>query len=96
LDVLQEKKKIIYRWQEIEEILVRPFVGPMIGMEIFVANKKSYMFNFFSLANIQELIRAIEKIQIIRRYDFNLITDPIKAFKNNMIAENWKTGEKSN
>lgn len=96
IDVLQEKKKIIFRWQEIEEILVRPFMGPMIGLEIFVANKKSYSFNFFELAKLQELTRAIEKIQIIRKYDFNLITDPIKAFKNNLIAENWKTGEKSN
>jgi hypothetical protein len=33
-DCRKTKKKLIYRWSEIEEIMVKPFFGPMIGIEI--------------------------------------------------------------
>lgn len=92
-------RRLIYRWHEIEEILVKPFFGPTVGFEIYMCDKKSFTFNMLTIDAFKRFIarlKSIKNFKQTRKLEFNLVDDPVEAFKSCGFAESWKLGEKSN
>ena len=87
---------MIYRWSEIEEIIVKPFLGPMIAIEVYTCDKKSFFFNLLKEVSMKTFLATVKEIKKQRKSEMNLVDNPIEAFKTNGYAESWKNSEKSN
>ena len=87
------------KYQDIEEIISRRYIYDYRAIEIFLKNSKSYYFNLFVKENVNLLFEEIEKIQnknnklYQNKYDFILIKNPIKYFKDNKYFVKWKDNE---
>lgn len=62
-DFKGDARKLIYRWHEIEEILVKPFFGPTVGVEIYISDKKSFTFNLLSALNLKKFLSRVKSIK---------------------------------
>jgi len=94
-----KNKIIMIKYQDIEEIISRRYIYDYRAIEIFLKNSKSYYFNLFVKENIKLFFEEIEKIQNKNnklnqnKYDFILIKNPIKYFKDNKYNFKWEDGE---
>ena len=57
--VIDKKKYIIMLYSELKEIVVRRFCFNYIGLEFFMKNNKSYLFNFFNEDNYNNFIETM-------------------------------------
>ena len=73
-------KYILIFINDIEEILIRRFYFQDIGYEIFLNNKKSYLFNFLNTKNINKF-----KEEFMELYDKLKLKTNVKIFKHDLI-----------
>lgn len=57
---LDEKRQLILRWGEIEELLVRPCYGPMMGLEVYTCHKKHYSLNLLSPELLKDFLSVVK------------------------------------
>ena len=75
-------KKVIIFYSDIEEIIERRILYIWQGIEIFLKNGKSYIFNFLKEENFKNIKKKLKKLNIFfREKDFIL---------NTKISENWR------
>ena len=87
-DIREQKKIVIIKRKEIEEIISRRFVYDYRACEIFLKNGKSYYFNFYSLEKNKLFFDSIEKDS--KKFGaINIIRDPVKFFKEKKYYEKW-------
>ena len=81
---LNYNKTIIIFYSDIEEIIERRFLYLWQGVEIFLKNGKSYLFNMLTYENYNNLIKHLKNIKnaLFREKDFFSRT-PI-------ISDNWR------
>ena len=59
--IIDKNKYVIIFYDDIKEIIKRRVCLLYIGLEIFLKNNRSYMFNFFDKNNIKKFIEEIKK-----------------------------------
>ena len=95
LDFISRENKIVYIFfNDIEEIIIRRFFLTYIGYEIFLKNKKVYLFNFLNLENFNNFTEFIKNKQL--KFKFNLILNPQLEFKKRGYKKKFKLNEISN
>ena len=77
-------KTLIIFYSDIEEIIERRFLYLWQGIEIFLKNGKSYIFNMLTFENYNNLMKHFKNIKnvLYREKDF--------FSKTELIAQNWK------
>ena len=92
------KKYILIFINDIEEILSRRFYFQYIGFEIFIKNKKSYLFNFLNINNLrnfkEEFMNNYNKLNPKKKVKI-LKTDLIKEFKKENYTNEYIKGKLS-
>ena len=81
---LNYNKTVIIFYDDIEEIIERRFLFLWQGVEIFLKNGKSYIFNMLTYDNYNNLIKPLKNIKnvLFREKDF--------FSKTPIISENWR------
>ena len=87
-DIRDRKKIIIIKIKDIEEIITRRYLYIYQAFEIFLKNGKSYYFNLYSKDYLKQFIDKIKEIKDINNM-INIITDPIKYFKDKNYYNQW-------
>ena len=95
IDFKSKENKIIYIfYDDIEEIIIRRFYLTYIGYEIFLKNKKVYLFNFLNYQNFNNFTEFIKNKQL--KFKFDLIRNPQLEFKNRKYKKKFLNNEISN
>ena len=81
---INNNKNLIIFYSDIEEIIERRFLYLWQGLEIFLKNGKSYIFNMTTFDNYNNFIKHLKKIEnaIFREKDF--------FTKTAYISDNWR------
>ena len=88
-DMSIKKKQLIYRWDEIEEIIIKRCYGPQIGVELYTIDKKHKTFNLLKMESKEKFQKYLEDK---KDKNFELITNPVEAFNKKDFAGFWKDG----
>ena len=87
--VKKNKKKVLIIFDEIEEIVERRILLLWKGVEIFLKNGKSYIFNFLNTSQFENFMKIFNnksKKNIIRKKDiFNEVKNIVSEWKKNLI-----------
>ena len=92
-EIVFNKKIIIIKHKDIEEIIIRAFAYNNQAFEIFLKNGKSYFFNLYKEDYIIKFYKEIEKIKIKFKLNYIIIEDPKKAFTNYKYTKKWENQE---
>ena len=84
-DCLDENKKIFIEFDEINEIINRYFCFCSNSQEIFLKNGKSFLFNFFTEKNSEEIFEIFKSKKIQK-----IIKNPRDFFEKKNYSKNWK------
>jgi hypothetical protein len=103
--VFKEKEFKIF-FKDISEILIRRFLFNWQGVEIFLKNGKSYLFNLFKTAKLEQFFKVIlgksklpnDQILNINNFSLgvNVVTCCKKYFKDKEFTKKWLNNEISN
>ena len=92
------KKYILIFINDVDEILIRRFYFQNIGYEIFINNKKSYLFNFLNLNNrekfTEEFMKYCNKLKLKQKTKI-FKNDLIKHFKKENYTNDYIKGKLS-
>lgn len=95
-DVRTEKKIVIIKLKDIEEIISRRFVYEYRANEIFLKNGKSYYFNLYSKEINDNFFDTMEKFIKSKKLDnITIIREPIKYFHEKNYSEKWANDKMS-
>ena len=95
IDFISKENKIVYIfYDDIEEIIIRRFYLTYIGYEIFLKNKKVYLFNFLNFQNFNNFTEFIKNKQL--KFKFDLILNPQNEFIKRKYKKKFKNNEISN
>ena len=96
--IIGRNKYILIFYDEIEEILIRSFFFQNIGFEIFLNNKKTYLFNFINKKNINKFKDLFtffyNKLKLEKNDDLFKI-NLSKIFKKQHYQNEYKKGKLS-
>ena len=84
------EKSILIFYNDIKEVFLRRFFLKRFGLEIFLKDGRSYLFNFFNFENFNKFTDLISKKGVI------VINDPVKTFDKRDYKNKYKKGELSN
>ena len=74
-------KNVLIYLDEIEEVIQRRFALMWIGFEIFLKDKRSYLFNFYTQEKYSQFADEISTIHYKRRLNILIVTDSKSQFK---------------
>ena len=60
---ISKKKKVILKWNEIEEVVCRKFLNIDIGLDIYTKYKKCKSFSLVTLEQAESFFKQIEKVK---------------------------------
>ena len=86
-DALNEDKRIFILFEEIKQVINRYFCFCWISQEIFMKNGKSYLFNFFTEKNNEEIFELFKSNKVE-----NIIPKTKEYYENGQFAKKWKEG----
>ena len=86
-DALNEDKRIFILFEEIKQVINRFFCFCWISQEIFMKNGKSYLFNFFTEKNNEEIFELFKSNKVE-----NIIRKTKEYYENEDFAKKWKEG----
>jgi len=89
-DIKDKNKIIIIKYKDIKEIIARRYIYGYRAFEIFLKNGKSYYFNLYSEENLSKLFKVMEKLVINKKYNFEIIKEPLKYFNQKKYNEEWE------
>ena len=90
-DIKQCQKQIIIPLNLIEQIIYRNFLFYKQALEIFLFNGKSYFFNLYEFAYLEDFIQDLKALY--EYWEINLpeiITDPIDYFHKKNYTKDWQ------
>ena len=88
-EIIQIPKQVIIPYKHIKQMIKRKFIFFNQALEIFLYNGKSYLFNFYKETIRDDFFNNIEKINIDKKYNFELIKDPENYFIKKKFTSNW-------
>ena len=74
-------KNVLIYLDEIEEVIQRRFALLWIGFEVFLKDKRSYLFNFYTQEKYAHFAEEINNVQYKRRLNMLVVTDSKSQFK---------------
>ena len=94
--ITTKNKNVLINIEEIQEVVPRRFCFLWLGYEIFLKNKKSYLFNFFRPERSNEFFEYLSNISNKRKLNLLLIKDSKAYFKKKKYKNMFKNGEIDN
>ena len=91
--ITTKNKNVLINIEEIQEVVPRRFCFLWLGYEIFLKNKKSYLFNFFRPERSNEFFEYLSNISNKRKLNLLLIKDSKAYFKKKKYKNMFKNGE---
>jgi len=97
-DDILEKRTVIYKWNEIEELFKKKFSNLYIAVDIFTIYKKNKTFNLTTLEKADRFFKLIDQIkqENSKMLNCDIIANPVDTFKARSYLLNWKENEMSN
>ena len=92
-DIRDKRKIIIIKYKDIKEIIARRYIYGYRAFEIFLKNGKSYYFNLYSEEKISKLFEIMEKLFSKKKYNLEIIKEPLKYFNQQKYNERWEKDE---
>ena len=74
-------KNVLIYLDEIEEVIQRRFALLWIGFEVFLKDKRSYLFNFYTQEKYAHFAEEINNVQYKRKLNMLVVTDSKSQFK---------------
>lgn len=82
-----KKKHVVYKIDQISEVLSRRFIHKNSAVEIYLVDGKSYFLNFFSKSSKEEVFKIVSKWQTVRVFQSIPFTH-IQGYR-----ERWSLGQ---
>ena len=74
-------KNVLIYLDEIEEVIQRRFALLWIGFEVFLKDKRSYLFNFYTQEKYAQFAEEVNAIHYKRKLNMLIVTDSKSQFK---------------
>lgn len=94
-EIKYNKKLILIRFSEIDEIISRSFLYNNQAFEVFLKNGKSYFFNLYKEEFLNQFYSCVFDKSRLKKTDFNfsIVNNPKKSFDELGFTKKWENGE---
>ena len=93
-----KKRKLIYRWRDIERITCRKVLNNNIGIDVQTVEKKVKSFNLFEPAERDRFIAMVQKVQALpgASHSLKVVTTAHAKQKKTELLSSWHNNEITN